>query len=170
MGAYEVPVGVLLIVVLIGVAGFYGWRQIAMLRQLPFADEPDSTETAYRRAQGRRRLLNCVLMLLLAAMLTGAFAYMHAPLQRLADAHDQAEAAGVPRTLTAEDKSIVRLSLAYVVVFLLVLLAVLVLAFLDLWATRRFGMGEHRKIQSERREMIARQVARMRQDRNGHGS
>jgi hypothetical protein len=50
-----------------------------------------------------------------------------------------------------------------------VLFVVLVLAGIDVWATRRYAITQFRKIQTDRRAMIERQVIKMRQERNGHG-
>ena len=48
------------------------------------------------------------------------------------------------------------------------LLAVIVIAFLDVRSTRRYGIRQYRQLQAERREMIEREVARMRSERDGH--
>ena len=47
-------------------------------------------------------------------------------------------------------------------------MAVIFLAALDFWATRRYGLHQHRKIIADRRAMIEREVSRLRQERNGH--
>jgi hypothetical protein len=53
------------------------------------------------------------------------------------------------------------------VALLVVLLAVVVLAALDLLAIRRWGLRQFRKLQADRRAMIERQASRLRQGRNG---
>jgi hypothetical protein len=51
---------------------------------------------------------------------------------------------------------------------LLVLMIVVFMAALDYWATRRYGLRQHRKIIDDRRAMIEREISRLRQQRNGH--
>ncbi len=169
MSTYELGAGYILIAVLVVLAVSYGWFQLVHLRQLARDADPSSPEWRYRRNQARRRLLNSVLMLLLAALLAGALIYLHAPIERLVNMHDQAEAEGATRVPTDEERSFFRFYSAYWIVVLLVLLLIVTIALLDLLATRRFATGEHRKIREERREMIARQAARLRHERNGHG-
>jgi hypothetical protein len=54
-------------------------------------------------------------------------------------------------------------------VFALVLLGLVTLAFVDLWAIRRYAQRQYRQIQDDRRDMIEREVARLRgHERNGH--
>jgi hypothetical protein len=53
----------------------------------------------------------------------------------------------------------------YWIVFLLLLLALLVLAGIDLVSIRRHGWKQMRRLQEDRREMIARQAALLRQER-----
>jgi hypothetical protein len=48
------------------------------------------------------------------------------------------------------------------------LMAVLMLAAADFLATRRFGRRAHQKILDDRRMMLERQMARLRQEGNGH--
>ena len=72
---------------------------------------------------------------------------------------------------TPEEWSFARFYSTYWLVFLLILLVVVALAFSDLWATRSFAVRAHRQLQAERREMIDRQIARLREEkgqRNGH--
>ena len=47
------------------------------------------------------------------------------------------------------------------------MLVVLVLAALDVWATRRFAIGQYRKINEDRRALIQAEVNRLRSQRNG---
>ena len=62
---------------------------------------------------------------------------------------------------------LVRVWVGQWIAVLLVMLVVLVLAALDLWATRRFAFRQYRKINDDRRAMIRRQVNRMREQKNG---
>jgi hypothetical protein len=175
VGADEVGLGVALVAALVAVAAYYAWRQLQWLRQPRGPDEAETPEGQYRRAQARRRLVGSGLMLLLAAQLAGALLFLEEPARRQADRADaraaEREAGGAPPQPSAEERSFAGLYGAYIVVFLLTLLAVVLLAFVDLWATRRFAVQAYRQIQTERRDMIDREVARLRQERrerNGH--
>ena len=55
MGGPQIVSGVVLVLTLLGLAAFYAWRQVRLLRQLRGAD-PAAAESRYRRAQARRRL------------------------------------------------------------------------------------------------------------------
>jgi hypothetical protein len=147
------------------------------LRQPRNADDPDpdAAEALYRGNQIRRRLINSGLMLVLAAQMAGAMVYTEIRAQRQAeradaraDARERGEAQAPP---TAEERSFLQFYGVYWLVFLLILLAMVALALSDLLSTRRFALRAHRQIQAERREMIDRQIARLRQEkqeRNGH--
>jgi hypothetical protein len=167
VGAPQITFGVVLVVALVALAAFYAVRQVRTLRRLRTAD-PSAAETGYRRTQARRRLASSALLLVLAGLLAGALGFLEGPAQRLADrrAAQRQETGEEPRA-TAEEQTFFRLYSAYWVVFLLVLLAVVVLAFLDLLSTRRFGREEHRKLREDRRSMIEHHAARLRQERNG---
>ena len=50
---------------------------------------------------------------------------------------------------------------------LFVLLMLLVLATMDFWATARYGLSQHRKLQADHRAMLKKEVDKHRQERNG---
>jgi hypothetical protein len=129
------------------------------LRGLRRAAELPDDEARYRRRRAWRRLAGSGLMLLLAGLLTGALVYLEPPAQ------DKVvrDVAATPGELEFWG-----LYARYWIVILLVLMAVIFLAAFDLWATRRWGLRQHRQIQADRRAMIERQVSRLRQERNGH--
>ena len=70
---------------------------------------------------------------------------------------------------TPEVHQFVRIYTVVWIVFLLLLLALVILAAVDIWFTRRFSLRQRRKILAERREMLEREVARLRERRNGNG-
>ena len=170
MGWPQIIFGAVLIAALLFLALYYGWRQVVVLRRLRYnPDVPCGDERRYERRQAVGRLVNSVLLLVLAALLAGVMSYLEAPTRQLADERGAVIANGQePPELTPEQRRLVRVWGWWWVVFLLVLLAVLVLAALDLWAIRRYGLRQYRKLQADRRAMIERQAARLRQDRNGH--
>src|SRR5262249_57549002 len=101
-------------------------------------------------------------MVLLAVLLVGAMLFLEVPAQRLADRVDEEgpEAAEGP-----EQKDFIRLYGYYWIGFLLLLLFLVVLAGIDLWAVRRFGLRQLRRLQDDRPAMIARQTPLMRERR-----
>jgi hypothetical protein len=160
--------GVLLVAALLVLSLFYGWRQVRALRGLRRAPGLPDEEARYERHRGWRRLVSCALMLLLAGLLAGALAYLEGQAQRYADMQDAVAAGAPPREPTDDETRFLLLYGRYWIGLLLVLLAVVLLAALDLWATRRYGLQQHRKLAADRRAMIQRQVERMRGERNGH--
>jgi hypothetical protein len=164
-------IGIALVVAVLALAVFYAWRQVKELRQ-PGA--PGTTEGDYRRARVRRRLISSGLMLVLAGQLAGALIFLEDRAQqqtRRADARAEVRERGGEAQPTAEERDFARFYSAYWLATLLVLLVIVVLAFVDLWATRRFAVKAHRQLQAERRDMIDREIARLRQEkqeRNGH--
>jgi hypothetical protein len=159
----------LIVVVLISVAVYYGPRQWQALRKLRTENDLDAADRRYIRHQAWRRLINSGLMLLLAALLVGSYivgqerqaAEMGA---RSANRPDNAAGAGPS---AEQERFLNRYSTTWILIGL-VLLAILCLAFADLWAIRSFGIRHYRKIQADRREVIQREVARLRIQRNGH--
>jgi hypothetical protein len=57
----------------------------------------------------------------------------------------------------------------YWIVLLVVLMAVVVLAGIDLWETRRRGLRERRKLLDDQRVMLRRQMTRWRRERDEPG-
>lgn len=148
----------LIIVVLLGLAGYYGWRQVQTLRLLPLQENLPPEDRSYVRNQAWRRLACCGLMVLLAALLMGTYLL---GLEGQAKKHDGLSA--------AEQRQFVHLYTYIWITILVFLLSLLGMAAFDLWAIYRFGLRHHRQIQADRRAMLERQVARMRTERNGHG-
>jgi hypothetical protein len=156
----EFVFGAVLVAVLFVLAGFYAWRQVRLLRRLRGAHGLSDAEARWRRGQAWRRLVGSALMLGLAAFVWAALA-MEPQAQRLADAGPAAD--------TPENREFVRVYGGVVIAVLLLLLALLGVVAVDLWSTRRFSVSEHRKILDDKRAMIQREVAKIRQQRNGHG-
>src|SRR5262249_59657475 len=102
--------------------------------------------------------------LLLAAILL----LYEGPVQELAEEREQYSADTAP-DFTPQQKMLLRLWGGAWIALLLVLLGVMVLAGLDVMATRHYALTQFRKIQADRRAMIQHEVGRLRQERNGHG-
>jgi hypothetical protein len=154
-----------LVVALLGLAGFYAWRQVELLRQGPATD--DEEEDRFKRGLARRRLITSGLLALLGVLLAGALLFLENPAQKLADRQDAREAAGQDRQLTGSDAAFARAYSIYWIVFVLLLLVCVVLAGADFWAIRRYSMRQFQKLREERRAMIERETARLREQRRG---
>ena len=103
-------------------------------------------------------------MLLLAGLFIGVF-FLEGPASQLVELAEDAQAGSEPMDPT--QRAFWKFYIAYVIILLLVLLALIGVAGFELYAIRRFGLQNYKRIQSERRAMIAREVARLRSRRNG---
>jgi len=161
MTVIEYVFAALIVLVLAGLAAYFGWRQWQTLRGLRSQENLSTEDRRYIRRQAWRRVAGCALMALLAGMLVGWYA-----LGFRQQALDLGQ--GAPGPPNAEQQGILNRSLAYVGTAVLLLMGMLLLAAVDLWAIRRFGIRHLRQIQADRRAMIERQAARLRSRRNGH--
>jgi hypothetical protein len=168
MGWPQIIFGVVLVLVLLSVAILYIVRQIVALRRLRTTEEMALEERAYLHGRARRRLVTSLLLFLLGIMLAGALIYLEVPAQRLADEQAAKEQQGDRTPLAPEKREFAQFYGWFWILFLFILMAVVFLAALDYWATRRYGLRQHRKIIDDRRAMIEREVSRLRQERNGH--
>ena len=148
MNPAELVFTLALAAVLLGLAGYFGWRQVQTLRGLAGMGVE---EQHYLRAQAYRRLFCSALMVVLAGMLVG-WIFLGA------DAADPAA------PLTAD---LARLFSVYWIAALLVLLVLVALAAVDFWAIARFGMSQHRRLQADQRALLEEHAARRRRERNG---
>jgi hypothetical protein len=151
---------------ILALAVFIGWRQVVLLRKLRGQSLPED-EMRWESRKAWRRLVSAGLLLVIAALLGSLVGFYEPEAQRLADERAAVGSDGPP--MTEEQKTFVRLWGGLVIALLLVLLALVALAGVDLWATRLYGLRQFRKLQADRRAMIERQAMRLRQDRNGHG-
>ncbi|MFL5240641.1 MAG: hypothetical protein ACJ8FY_00910 [Gemmataceae bacterium] len=158
-----------LVAVLLALAGYYGWRQMQSLRRLQTSNEMAIEERHFVQRMAYRRLTASGLMIVAAGLLAGSF-WLNATAKEIGDKKEAAQAENRDVPPNDEDRRFLNLYALYWIAFLLVLLAILFLAGIDLFATRRFGLDQHRKIQADRRSMIEEEVLRLRQDRNGHAS
>lgn len=162
----EIIFGAFLIGALLFLAVFYAWRQLCLLRRLRGAQDLPGEEQRYYRRQAIRRLVSSGLLLLLAGLLAFILVYVEPRAQQLVNQIDAAPP-GEPHQPTPHDRSLAHVYGGYLIAFLLVLLAVVLLAGYDLWTTRRYGLRQYRKIQEDRRLMIQRQLTRLREEGNG---
>ena len=160
----EFTYATVIVVVLLALAGYFGWRQIQLLRGLKNQDNLLAEDRRYHRTQAFVRLTSCALMVVFAGLLAGT--YLMGQERKADELAEQRQAADAP--LNDEQKQFANQLATYWIVMLLILLTIVMLAFYDLYAIRRFGMRHYRKIRDDRRAMIERQVAILRSQRNGH--
>jgi len=159
MNLSEYIFGVTLVLILLGSAGYFAWRQKRTLRSLADPNMLTPEDRLYVHKQVRRRMLSSVLMVALAGMLIGWF-FIGRELNQPAP----------PRPVEGQAKpdASVHLITLYVIVALLILFGIVILAITDLMATARFGLRHQRRLENERREMLETQAAILRQQRNGN--
>jgi len=136
----------IIVLILWGVAAYYAWRQVQVFKRLGQGDS-SVEDLQYYRAQGVRRLVSSALMAIMGAVLAASYW------------------TGAVGQHSAKNSA---MTILIWIFFSVLLLAVIVMAFLDVRATRRYGIRQYRQLQADRREMIEREVARMRSERDGH--
>jgi hypothetical protein len=161
----EILFGIILVALLLFLGLFYAWRQVAALRQLR-SDELPGEERRHYRGQAVRRLVSSVLLLVLAALLTYILIELEGPARQLVERID-ATPPGEIHEQTPQDRTLARLYGSVLILFLILLMAVVLLAGYDVWATRRYGLRQFRKLQTDRRAMLERQLSRLREEGNG---
>jgi hypothetical protein len=163
----ELAFGAALVPVLIGLACYFGWRQVRTLRSLRAQPELSREDQLYLRGQARRRLACSVLMLALAGMLVGYYfldaTYREVRQERAAETAREGEDAAVQ----PEHKAFLQQFAAYWILFLLLLMTMLVLVAVDVWAIAKFGQRHHRQLRAELQATLAHEVARLRHRHNG---
>jgi hypothetical protein len=153
----ELAFMVVLIVVLLATAGYFGWHQVRTLRG---ANPAGVDERRYAVRQAWRRLFCCGLMVLVAVLLIGWF-FLDPGFREL---HARAQS----DPLTEGDKDFTRFMAVYWGLVLVAVFALLALAAADSWAIARFGLRQRRRLQEDHRAQLEEQLARLRQQRNGH--
>jgi hypothetical protein len=157
-----------LVAVLLLIAAHYLRKSIRTLRQTTPAFEMLPDDRAYLRRQAWRRIINSALMLMLAALLVGSYV---GGLQERADdigrQREQQAVDGRKPPPTEEQREFGRLFAGYVIAVLMLLGGIVMLAGVDFLATRRYALTQLRKIQTDRRAMLQRQITRWREERDG---
>jgi hypothetical protein len=160
----QLAFGAFLIVLLIGLTGYFGWQQLRALARLR-AEELPLEERRHIRNQAWRRLFGCLLMAVFAGLLIGGYA-LDEPARELARqakaAHDEG------RPLPPEQQQFRKVYSYYWMTALLVLMVLLFTAAFDVWAIRRHGLRQFRQIQADRMAMLHEELTRLRTERNGH--
>jgi hypothetical protein len=158
--------GSLLVAALLALAAYFTWAQLLTFRRLRTSSDLPSVERDYQRRQAWRRLLGCGLMGIFAGLLVGSF-WLERPARELIEQREAAADEGESPDFTPDQRDFAKLFGWYWIALLAVLLAILVVAALDLLATRNYGIRQFRQLQADRRAMIEHQAARLRHQRNG---
>lgn len=159
----------LIVALLLGLAGAFGWRQRQALLRLSQDATIAEEDRLYLFNQAWRRLVGCGLMICLAALLAGWFlSGLNERADRIGDLAEAQRIEGGALQLDDEQKHSVRLFSLYWIVTLLVLLAFLSTAAFDLWAIHRYGKRHRNQIHADRKAMLEGELARIRSQRNGH--
>jgi hypothetical protein len=156
---YEMPMSIALAGLLVVIAVYFGYCQQQMLAQLRLDTDLPADDRRYLHRQAVRRLINSVLLLVLAGFFIG-WCFIGPQAKELLQAEPGAE---IPQ----EAKDSLRLVAAYVIGGLLLVLVVLVIAVVDLFATARYGARHRRQLVNDRRAALHAEVERLRRDRQG---
>jgi hypothetical protein len=167
VGVPQIIFGALIVVATAALGGYYAFRQWQTLQRLRADAAMDDDERQFQRNQAWRRLAGSVLLLLLAAMFVGVF-FLEGPAADLVQVGEENVAQDQQRPLNDSEKTFLRIYWGYVIVLLLLVLGLIGIAGYELYAIRRYSVHHMRRIQDERRAMIARETARLRRERNGH--
>jgi hypothetical protein len=155
----------LLVLALLGVAGYFSWQQVQSLRALPRLVGLQPEDRRYLRNLAIRRITGCLCLVGIAVLIGAAFVSgLEARVQEISDQRG-ALPEGPKPALNEEQGAAVRLYAAYAVSLLLLLLGVVFLAAVDVWAIRRYGIRHYRRIQGDRRAMMERQLRQLRIER-----
>lgn len=158
---------VVIVLLLLGLAGYFAWRQWQTLARLRGLTELSREERSFQRAQAWRRLVSSVVMVVMAGLLVGSYWVGQERQATLMGRPDSAPTRAEGERLDPERQQFLTQYSTFWIVFGVLLLALVVLAFLDMWSIQRFARKQFHRIHAERRAMIERQVAQLRRERNG---
>jgi hypothetical protein len=161
----------ILVVITFGIAVFFGRQQFQTLSWLRSRPELSESDRQYFRRQCWRRLLGCVLLVAIGALIAAFFVSgLDEWTTRMGQIIDEK---GVEvAKLDPEVQRMKNVFRWYIIVLMLLLLALVIVAGLDYWAIRKYGMRHLEQIKSDRRAMIEQELAELRKakgNRNGRG-
>jgi hypothetical protein len=154
----------LLVLLTLAVAGVFARQQVITLRGLPERAELSQEDRTYFRRQAWRRLVGCVLLVAIAAMMSVWFlSGQHIRIDEVGDDIQARRAAG--QQLTPDQERAQRFFAYYWILVLSLLMVLVILAAIDLNAIRRFAARHVRQIRDDRRAMLERELAELRRQR-----
>ena len=141
-------------------------RQVSSLQRLKREIHLPSDDRSYLRNQAYRRLLTGVLLLGLAGLLAGAYlSGMERRADEIGEKRVAANEEGEKPPVAEEVKDFLRVYSYYWIGILILLFVVISLAIVDLWATRRYAWTQLRRIRTENRTLLERDLALYRQQK-----
>jgi hypothetical protein len=154
-----------LILILLLLAGYTGWKQWQVLR----TSNADTTllpeDHTFFRKQAGRRLILAVLMVAMAGLLFGTF-FIESRAEELAEKKQAERDRGEEGNLTPEERQFGEFYATVWIFVLLDLLGLVTMAGVDYFAIRRYGRRHYRIIQEQRREMIRDELRRYRREQS----
>ena len=140
-------------------------RHVSNLKRLGADVVLPSDERSYQRKQAYRRLVTSVLIIGLGGLLAGAyFSGLEQRAEELVK-NRQGNGDGPKPPIPQEDQDFLRIYSIYWISVLFLLFLVLSLAIVDIIATRRYAWQQMRRIQSENRTVLERDLAMYRQQK-----
>ena len=168
----------LLVVVTLGIAAVFGRQQMRTLRWLRTNEDLSEEDRSYFRKQAIRRLFGCGLLVAIGLMIAGYYVSglddWVTMMGKRADAKagERVAEEGVPPKEDPELQRTKHFFAIYLIVVLLLLLALVIVAGMDYWAIRQYGVRHLKQIQSDRKAMLEQELAELRKARgyrNGRG-
>ena len=139
-----------------------GGAQIRGLLLLNRRKHVPSDEAKYLRGKHRRRLVNAVVLLVIGGMVAGAYVSgLETRAERLGQPRAAADAPRPP--MSDEDRLFVRVWSAYWLVVVALVFVLVMLAFSDAVATRRYWLGIYRELRDAHQAELRRDLAVHRQ-------
>jgi hypothetical protein len=155
--------GIALSALLIAIAVYFAIRQRQTMVALRSDVGLSREDRHYLHRQAVRRLFNSALLVVLALMLLGGL-FLEANLNAL---HPEEPIAEPGAPLPENVKESLHLLAGYWIITMMVFLAVMLVAVLDLVATARYAAQQRRQLVDDRRDALAEDVERIRRDRHG---
>jgi hypothetical protein len=163
--ATELVFGVCLILILLALAAYTGWKQWQVLRTSNADTTISPEDHQYFRSQAGRRLICAVLMVALAGVLIRALS-IEDRAQALATKSQQARDRGEETDFSPDELQFRDFYATVWIGALLILLALITFAGVDYVAIRRYGRRHYQIIQTQRRAMIQDELRRYRRERS----
>jgi hypothetical protein len=152
--SFEITLSVAFAILTVAVAVFFIYRQQATLRSVRADTTAPPEERRFLIRQSVRRTFSCGMLILLAVMVFGSVFLDYDPLSK--------PASELPLVEQAAAKDSVRFLSIYVMTLLLVLMAVMALAILDLLATARHGVWQKKRLLQEHQDALEAELAEIR--------
>jgi phosphatidylglycerophosphate synthase len=141
-------------------------RQLENLKRLKRDAHVPSDDRRYLTKQAYRRIVTGCLMLALAGMLSTVYlSEMDRRAVKLGEEKRPVDADGNKQEMAQEDKDFIRFYAIWWIGILVLIFLVLSLAIVDIWATRRYAWAQLKRISSEHREVLERDLAMYRQQK-----